>query len=840
MVDKLIGNNPKQVPTNSMLGNSAYLDQEDIITSSGGIIKGKRIPLTISGHTDVHVYDTRLDSDGGAWRKRTNNTSWYNEELNTSIRGSRREFPVVAIIVSTTTDVIIYDGDDPNTPMWMKFEATTQNGMADKTMLQYRGYSGYRCGARNGYLYIGQTTSGDNYGSPLVNFISEEVIRFDPQSTAYEGGAWKGSIAERNTKAGYVNDQVRTGNNGSALQNSQVQACKVHVTPDCIIDEYTGLPTPNIFIATMTGLSVVRRIGEEWDIENGGETNSSWNVKAIMVDHNHNVWGCEASNYSAIQLLAEYPYKQVNAIGTGTKGYGQTGQVATVYGRNTAWPKFVAYISESGGDTLNGRLNATDEFITLGSSPGLSMIADNPADREQSLSVNISSQYNSGYLPGGCESAFICDTEAGSLVGTNLIANPSFGNGTTAPWQATHNATISIASQQLSWTAGGANNSRINCPLNEPLAPGRVYTLTFQIASSSTSRMPRVFMNSVTSLSGGQTLQNTNTADVVVANQYVHYTFTAENAWTYLQLESNGYGGNANWVLDFFSLTQGIHNRTSYGVPGNISNGNSETKGIAVVGHLERGPVAPGAELCGISDWSASSYLNQRPNKDNQYGSDAWCFMGWANGNGTILSLGTADSNEMARIYLDATNYGVYVDYGIGSPYAYIQDTADRLTPASGGWQHIAIYTKPGQLDGPVVYVNGARRVMSVAGAVPSTFPWQTNYELTIGTGYGGTNIFDGQLALIRFGRDFLPSQEQIKKIYSEEKKMFMPNAKCTLVGDADRVYGTAWDPIEKVLHAGTLDGRSTFRGITRVDENTRTPITGGMSASGGVIVGRN
>ena len=38
---------------------------------------------------DVFVYDTRKDSDGGAWRKRTQHTSWYNETLNTA--------PVVAV-----------------------------------------------------------------------------------------------------------------------------------------------------------------------------------------------------------------------------------------------------------------------------------------------------------------------------------------------------------------------------------------------------------------------------------------------------------------------------------------------------------------------------------------------------------------------------------------------------------------------------------------------------------------------------------------------------------------------------------------------------------------------
>ena len=65
---------------------------------------------------DVFVYDTRKDSDGGAWRKKTQNTSWYNETLNTSTRGTRREFPAVAVLVTTSTSLTIYDGDDPDLP----------------------------------------------------------------------------------------------------------------------------------------------------------------------------------------------------------------------------------------------------------------------------------------------------------------------------------------------------------------------------------------------------------------------------------------------------------------------------------------------------------------------------------------------------------------------------------------------------------------------------------------------------------------------------------------------------------------------------------------------------
>src|SRR6056297_3008222 len=70
---------------------------------------------------DVFVYDTSRDSDGGAWRKRTQHTSWYNETLNISTRGSRREFPAVAVIVAESKKVTIYDGDDPALPMWMVF-----------------------------------------------------------------------------------------------------------------------------------------------------------------------------------------------------------------------------------------------------------------------------------------------------------------------------------------------------------------------------------------------------------------------------------------------------------------------------------------------------------------------------------------------------------------------------------------------------------------------------------------------------------------------------------------------------------------------------------------------
>ena len=89
----LVGIGNSQVPTNGMLGDLAYLDSVESDKLSK--IKNEAAD-TAQG---LFVYDTRKDSDGGAWRKRTSHTSWYNEVLGSPTRGTRAEFPAVAICV---------------------------------------------------------------------------------------------------------------------------------------------------------------------------------------------------------------------------------------------------------------------------------------------------------------------------------------------------------------------------------------------------------------------------------------------------------------------------------------------------------------------------------------------------------------------------------------------------------------------------------------------------------------------------------------------------------------------------------------------------------------------
>ena len=161
----LVGIGNSQAPTNAMLGGLAYQD------SVGNIDIEKIKARTSDTAKDIFVYDTSKDSDGGAWRKRTQDTSWYNESASAT-RGARKEFPTVAIIVVEAYQVTIYDADDPNCPMWMVFnQSTTQLG----AMVGYSNMTIGCCTMLNGILMVGldHTAQGNVAGLRLINFISE-------------------------------------------------------------------------------------------------------------------------------------------------------------------------------------------------------------------------------------------------------------------------------------------------------------------------------------------------------------------------------------------------------------------------------------------------------------------------------------------------------------------------------------------------------------------------------------------------------------------------------------------------------------------------------------------
>ena len=111
-----------------------------------------------------------------------------------------------------------------------------------------------------------------------------------------------------------------------------------------------------------------------------------------------------------------------------------------------------------------------------------------------------------------------------------------------------------------------------------------------------------------------------------------------------------------------------------------------------------------------------------------------------------------------------------------------------------------------------------------------------TTATLLVGNavGWDNDNPFNGQLALLKISAS-MPSAEQIKKIYNDEKNLFNENAKCTLYGTSDSITAATYDDSNDVLHVGTSSGRSEFQGLVRIN-NTTTAVTTEISASNGLV----
>ncbi|RKZ67811.1 MAG: hypothetical protein DRQ48_09325, partial [Gammaproteobacteria bacterium] len=178
-------------------------------TISGDLLLDKLTTATVNkiANTntvvDIFIYDTSKDSDGGAWRKRTQGTSWYNETLNTATRGSTKEFPAVALIVAEVNNVTIYDATDSTCPMWIVFNMSgTWDGIGISTSNFTMLFNGANVvNALNGNVFMGSNSGG---GIFAVNFISE--ISTIKSTLSISSGTFRGNIAQRNEEIGHNQD----------------------------------------------------------------------------------------------------------------------------------------------------------------------------------------------------------------------------------------------------------------------------------------------------------------------------------------------------------------------------------------------------------------------------------------------------------------------------------------------------------------------------------------------------------------------------------------------------------------------------------------------------------
>ena len=369
---------------------------------------------------DVFVYDTRKDSDGGAWRKRTQHTSWYNETLNTSTRGSRKEFPAVAVIVVNQSYVSIYDGDDPDLPLWMRFNQST-TGLG--AMVGYTSFSIGSAVMLNGMLMVGMSASnqGNVAGLRLINFISEQF-------------SWKAQNSSRNSSQHWPIEDRNGGrsvgyNDGNYIVSEVINDVAATVLPNAPIDDTTGLPIPTIAVATPDGLSIIKHDGTVIDGTSASGNIYSY-VKVLTITEENYLWFL-ADYFNGYNNLRDSFALSLDALPSGNFTWNNSTD-------NLSAGRFYALTTgNESGEIQIGSVNTwawnRQERNALSGPLGLAIHKPNIGSETNSLFALITSDYNSGWMHGSCRSAFLADTDT-----TNKT------NGQTDPDRSEYNNALTV------------------------------------------------------------------------------------------------------------------------------------------------------------------------------------------------------------------------------------------------------------------------------------------------------------------------------------------------------------------------------------------------------------
>jgi len=224
--------------------------------------------------------------------------------------------------------------------------------------------------------------------------------------------------------------------------------------------------------------------------------------------------------------------------------------------------------------------------------------------------------------------------------------------------------------------------------------------------------------------------------------------------------------------------------------------------------------------------FGANIYL-KAPGTTVPTGTNDSCYMWWS----------VDTSGDMTQFYLGDPSAGGSVptnginvwSYGPGMKYRYGANQFDATAVLHGivvgKWTHHCMMSRNGLLE---VYINGkfVHRAAGPHNGITAT-------DLYVGKGHYNNDHSNG-MALFRISAT-IPTAEQIKKMYNDEKHLFQTNAKATLYGTSNEVTALAYDDDTELLHVGTSAGRSVFQGLRRID-NTTDAVGAAISASNGLV----
>ena len=682
--------------------------------------------------------------------------------------------------------VTIYDGDDPDMAMWMKFSMT--NG--------YGSYLGRTAATvtsvhmLNGNLCVGRGNSG--YGEALLraNFISEHSVNY-----AVSGWRQIQPIAGRDLDATSNVELNYAGIN--AIINIAINDVAMTVLPNAPIDPDTGLPVPTIAVATASGVSVIKDNGSVVDIT---VNNASYTIARRVNFLSDNSLGMGIGVANGVAQESYYVFNNIptsdNVI-TVDNIAGTVQNVDEFYGIQP--PNALIDLQLLGLDTNRRLLSSTGNIFA--SDEGLSVISRNVGAPDKGLISYIASDYNTGWMNGDIKLATLSDTDTTNVTGSELVDQTA--SGWTLPTGFSHNGSGTLTAASNTGQYQKAYDAITS------FVVGKVYTVTFNVTAKSGSMS--FWINDSTSYSGNWTGTNE-----IAGTGIKSHTFTASDTTGYVVFQCNTLG-NTITVSDI-SVRLAEEDRSF------------NNNGVQVFGTVTKTAVATGAELVGYSGFSTSNFLRKPYHSGLDLGTgdfvfSIWCKLTAASSQYDFLwEPQTADSGQRFYILRNISTGNLYLPYNTNIPNTFIP---------IGIWTKVDIVRRNNIAS---QYINGKKAGINYASNHNLDASSSSgNYRYThIGCYTEGSFAWNGSIALARISAT-APTPEQIAKMYNDEKQLFATNAKATLYGTSDAVTALAHDDDTELLHVGTSAGRSVFQGLNRVD-NTTDAVGAAISASNGLV----
>jgi hypothetical protein len=297
------------------------------------------------------------------------------------------------VIVAESNQVTIYDGDDPDMPMWMVFDATS----FDVAIGGGSGSTISCTSSLNGRVLVGAA----NYDIHGIDFVGDRVARNSGSTHSFNG-----NIKERNNNKSWSSggSWFIDGN----IVNRYVNDVAMTVLPNAPIDADTELPVPTIAVATNGGVSVIKDDGTVVDIT--ASAGSSYNgASFIDIDDNYNLI-FEQDNVGRSLFYIPIPNTDRTTQTSDNSRTDKRMLPASSSGSGTnAIPRF------SGSNASIAIAGKQDDQYVYGGT-GLTAYSFGGTKLQSSVAY-ITSDHNTGHMVGDIKLATLSDTSTTNVTG---------------------------------------------------------------------------------------------------------------------------------------------------------------------------------------------------------------------------------------------------------------------------------------------------------------------------------------------------------------------------------------------------------------------------------------